>query len=1200
MGSVRGNELDEEYSVLGEEDEVGFLDFEDASLHHFDPLFDDGPVIISMPFPFIRGKPQSALVGETAADRLTIKNTTDDAVELWSVRIYSCNPQNSYLLSLMRPPGKNSEEHEVDSFLGLTELEDRVLQPHETLEIWLTCSPQEVGLHTVVIHIVVGDEKLERVAFVLADDSISQALAASKPFYRARKAKNFDLNGYVPASNPSKPFRTEIRRTLPRFLIPPDLRALIKSNQIPDVVKEGLSRKNYAAFFSTLLIMEEIHLEGQMRGFDMECVELKRKGKNAISLVIHGLAERRPSLVFGDFLFVKPAYVDTRADSLAIQGIICRVESDEILVEFPQTFHDQHYEGKRYDITFGYNRVSMRKFHLAVQIADETGHEILFPSCRKKPNRPGRPFIPFNKNLNQEQLRSVDKILGCRGAPPYIIYGPPGTGKTMTLVEAILQICQKDTNARILVCTPSNSAADHILDKLIAATEDSSASPVQRSKIFRLNAASRVYEDVNPDHIQFCFLQGITFQCPPFGALLRYSVIISTYMSSYQLYAVGLRRGHFGYMLLDEAGQATEPETMVPLMGLCTTKTVVVLAGDPMQLGPVVCSDEANCRGLGRSYLQRLCDLDPYAGEDPDYMTKLVRNYRSHPAILDLPSNLFYKGELIPCKDKSELDELMLQETTLGLPNKEFPVLFVGIQGCDEREGSSPSWFNRTEISKVVEIIQKLRSNADLARLSDDIGIITPYLQQVLKLKKALLTLDMEEVKVGSVEHFQGQEKEVIILSTVRSTVKHNEFDRVHSLGFLTNPRRFNVAITRAKSLLIIIGNPHVIAKDQHWDKLLRYCAGNGSYLGCPLPDPEIPHHLPIQDSEVKVSEWVACDWDESPLSLRRHDYSSKCDENLPSKSSQKSNASAWDGKLSSQPSEYSNSSEWDEKLLSQSSQDYNSSKRDEKFMSQRSLYSKSSKQDENLPSQSDQFYNSSEWDEKYPSQPSQYYNSSEQDENLPSQPSQRSTLSEWDEKLPSQSFQPIQYSIWDKQTPSQIPKESRKKKLHSQIDHNEQSQYSNQTESREKLPSQTSQFSNQGDWDERLPSWQSQLSKQPNSYSNEVEWDEELPSQDAYALPSHSIPYSTWEEPVQCQGKPTESKFQSQRNYSRRGEEDQDRPSQNWNEIETSEKLPSQRFGEDRGYQKHNRSSGRQKSNTWQQKKVHSSDWQRAKPRQP
>lgn len=486
-----------------------------------------------------------------------------------------------------------------------------------------------------------------------------------------------------------------------------------------------------------------------------------------------------------------------------LQGYIHRVEADEIFLRFNKDLHKYHQDEDLYNVSFTYNRVNMRRLYQAVCTAAKLGPELLFP-CQSSHRRMAEAssFMPLNALLNREQVRSVEMILGCKGAPPYVIYGPPGTGKTMTLVEAILQLYKTKRKARILICASSNSAADHILEKLLG-----EGVGVRENDIFRLNATSRPYEDVKPKFIHFCFFEDMVFKCPPLKALLRYKIIVSTYMSASLLYAEGIRKGHFSHIFLDEAGQASEPETMVPVSNLCIQDTVIVLAGDPMQLGPIIYSKGAESYGLGKSYLERLFECKYYEIGDENYVMKLVRNYRCHPAILELPSRLFYKNELIACKEEKPTSIYDL----VGLPNKAFPVLFFGIQGCDEREGSNPSWFNRIEASKVVELIRKLIRSTDIDET--DIGIITPYRQQVLKLKKALELLEMPDLKVGSVEQFQGQERQVIIMSTVRSTVKHNEFDRVHNLGFLSNPRRFNVAITRARSLLIIVGNPHVIAK---------------------------------------------------------------------------------------------------------------------------------------------------------------------------------------------------------------------------------------------------------------------------------------------------------------------------------------------------------------------------------------------------
>ncbi|KAL6005174.1 hypothetical protein ACLOJK_005736 [Asimina triloba] len=866
MGSSVDEDWDENYSVISEKPEIGFLDFEEEQSVHDSNLFEEGPVAISIPFPFVGGKPQSARIGETTVESISVRNTADEPIDLWRVNIFSSNPEGTYTLSVLEPPTATSDVERIREFFESTTLEDRVLQPGQTLKIWLSCKPKDIGLHTGIVHFDAGDEKIERIVFLLAEDKVSQSLASDKPFSRVPRKKKFACDQFVPGSRPARS-TNGYKHSLPPFPIPREVRAMIEGKQVPEVLLGGLKRGNYAAFFSNLIIMEELHLEEDMRAHDMENVTMKRIGRHFLALEVPGLAEKRPSLVCGDFIFAKPVNEDFDGGSRPYQGYIHRVEADQVFLKFAKEFHNIHCDGDLYNVSFTYNRVNMRRLYQAVQVAECLGMEILFPSyCSKRRAIKIRNIVPLSQSLNEEQLSSVEMILGCKGTPPYVIHGPPGTGKTLTMVEAILQLYMTKQRARILVCAASNSAADDILKKLI----DKEIGVVQENEIFRLNATTRQYEDISSDIIPFCFFEDMVFKCPPLKALMRYRIIISTYMSSSLLYAEGIPRGHFSHVFLDEAGQASEPETMVPLANICTKDTVVVLAGDPMQLGPVIFSKDADQYGLGKSYLERLFECDLYNGEDENYVTKLVRNYRCHSAILKLPSELFYKGELIACKER----ESSLSEWA-ELPNKGFPVLFVGIQGCDEREGSNPSWFNRIEASKVVDIINKLRDNMNVSE--NDIGVIAPYRQQVVKLKKALEFLGMEDVKVGSVEQFQGQEREVIIISTVRSTVKHNEFDRVHHLGFLSNPRRFNVAATRAKSLLVLVGNPHIITKvlytfdlsswptklgkikglfvppnllieiddascfwqDLHWDKLLRYCSDNNSYTGCPLPPPE-------------------------------------------------------------------------------------------------------------------------------------------------------------------------------------------------------------------------------------------------------------------------------------------------------------------------------------------------------------------------
>ncbi|KAE8646088.1 probable RNA helicase SDE3 [Cucumis sativus] len=830
MGTI-GDNWGDDCSVIKDKGEISYIDYEDdQSVCSYNPI-EEGPIIVSVPFAFVNGKPRSVFVGETVADSITIKNTTDESVDLWAVNIYASNPENSFTLSLMEPPGPNADIEIVQAFLESFSLEDRMIHPDDTLTIWLSCKPKEIGLHTTIVHFDLGNERIERVSFLLADDKISQSLVPRKPYSRDRRRRHEAVDSYIPGTRPTRTQGRGIKNFLLQYEIPSKIRVELRRKEIPSAVQEGLKRDTYIPYFMTLLNMEEIQLEEDMRAYDMELVTMKRKGYNFLSLEVPGLAERRPSLVHGDYILVKMPFGHTNDSVSAYQGYIHHVEADEVYLKFAPEFHINHRDGNQYNVQFTYNRINMRRFYQAVDAADSLAKEFLFPyefSERRCINT--TPLVPLTHNINEEQMRCVQMILGCKGAPPYLVHGPPGTGKTQTLVEAILQLYTTRKNARMLVCAPSNSAADHILEKLL----NQEGVEIRNNDVFRLNASTRQYDEIKPDILPYCFFDEQIFRCPPRNALVRYRIIVSTYMSTSLLYAEDIKRGHFSHIFLDEAGQASEPESIIPVSNLCLKKTVVILAGDPMQLGPVVYSKEAEIYGLGKSYLERLFECEYYSTGDENYVIKLLRNYRCHPDILHLPSTLFYGGELIACKDENSL--LMDTADILKvLPNKEFPVLFFGIQGCDEREGNNPSWFNRIEVSKVVEIVRKLADGGNLTE--ENIGVITPYRQQVLKIRKAFDSLDMIDIKVGSVEQFQGQERQVIIVSTVRSTIKHNEFDKTYCLGFLSNPRRFNVAVTRAISLLVIIGNPHIINQDVYWNKLLWQCVDKESYQGCPLPE---------------------------------------------------------------------------------------------------------------------------------------------------------------------------------------------------------------------------------------------------------------------------------------------------------------------------------------------------------------------------
>ncbi|KAM8820130.1 RNA helicase Mov10l1 [Eudromia elegans] len=437
----------------------------------------------------------------------------------------------------------------------------------------------------------------------------------------------------------------------------------------------------------------------------------------------------------------------------------------------------------------------------------------------------------FNPLLNEHQKLAVKRILTGECRPiPYVLFGPPGTGKTLTIVEAILQIHYTLPDSRILVCAPSNTATDLICLRL------HESNLLKPGAMVRVNASCRSPEQIDDIVKPYCR------DGEDIWKALWFRIIITTCSSAGLFYQTGTRLGHFTHVILDEAGQASEPESLIPLGLISEANGQIVLVGDPKQLGPVIKSEVAVAFGLNVSLLERLMSrsmylrdedaFSAYGSYNPLLITKLVKNYRSHSALLSLPSKLFYHKELEVCADTSVVTSLLNWEK---LPRKGFPLIFHGIRGSETREGHSPSWFNPTEAVQVMRYCCYLAKNERSAVSVADIGVMAPYRKQVEKIRFLLRSIDLEDIKVGSVEEFQGQEYLVIILSTVRSN-EGSFCDDKCCLGFLSNPKRFNVAVTRAKALLIVVGNPHVLVKDPCFCALLEYSLKNRVYVGCDLP----------------------------------------------------------------------------------------------------------------------------------------------------------------------------------------------------------------------------------------------------------------------------------------------------------------------------------------------------------------------------
>ena len=457
---------------------------------------------------------------------------------------------------------------------------------------------------------------------------------------------------------------------------------------------------------------------------------------------------------------------------------------------------------------------------------------------------------------------------------PYLISGPPGTGKTKTIVEAILQIVNDPKCAgRALVCAPSDQAADLLALRL--------QQWLPKSALLRLNRFSRTFEEVPDTLLPQCYIENNYFSLPPFDQLMSFKVVVSSCRDANILVeakvtnrnlttlqhnlatsinpdSINLRAMsyplHWTALLVDEAAQAIEPEILVPLSVVAPPKhirahpdPIFIMAGDQHQLGPKISSDLSTL-SLHVSLFERLAKLPFYAAHplfhcsayqgrvlpfpmlQPAF-TNLIRNYRSHPAILAVPSAQFYNDSLIPEAPSKSIDGLLPWPYW---PRSGWPVLFSVNNGLDMLEdvisnaGSGSGWYNLSEARKATLYAQKLlQSNLVQQK---DICIMAPSGAQVRLIRKSCRAAKLYEVNIGPMEAFQGLEKEVVIICTTRARKSFLEEDRKKGFGMVGQPKKINVAITRAKQGLIVIGNPWVLEVDDTWQAFMAFCWRNGCW----------------------------------------------------------------------------------------------------------------------------------------------------------------------------------------------------------------------------------------------------------------------------------------------------------------------------------------------------------------------------------
>lgn len=460
--------------------------------------------------------------------------------------------------------------------------------------------------------------------------------------------------------------------------------------------------------------------------------------------------------------------------------------------------------------------------------------------------------------LNNSQNIAVRQVVAAMDVA--VVHGPPGTGKTTTLVEAIIETLQREM--QVMVCAPSNAAVDWISEQLMRRGVHvlRIGNPLKMTDEMLECSYERRYAD-HPDYPELWNIRRVLRESASGEKLahgrqnqlrrLRHrqmeleikinadlfeqaSVVSCTLIgSAYHI----MEHRHFSTLFIDEAAQALEPACWAAILK-CDK---VVFSGDHQQLPPTVKCVEAARKGLSQTLMQHL------VGNKPECVTLLTTQYRMHRDIMEFSSRWFYHGALKAAPEVADrlvhlMDTPLMWVDTGGtergvaLPTRQTE---QGMENGErrtesgERRSGTGSLSNSEEARIVVHTVRDYVEMIGLERMVNDrvdIGIISPYRAQVRMIRRLLKMQRFYrrlkgQVSVNTVDGFQGQERDVIVISMVRDNDEGQ-------IGFLGDLRRMNVAITRARMKLIVIGNSETLTRHRFYKELYEWFMERGVVVG--------------------------------------------------------------------------------------------------------------------------------------------------------------------------------------------------------------------------------------------------------------------------------------------------------------------------------------------------------------------------------
>ena len=449
---------------------------------------------------------------------------------------------------------------------------------------------------------------------------------------------------------------------------------------------------------------------------------------------------------------------------------------------------------------------------------------------------------PVTNRLNEKQQEAVQKILQANELA--IVHGPPGTGKTTTLVQAIKAMVEGQAK-NMLVAAPSNAAVDLLTEKLAAEglnvvrignparvnekqlslTLDSRISEHQGAKeLKKMRKQATEYRDMAHKYKRsfgpaereqrkalFAEARNLGREIEKMEQYIAEDVLAKADVITATLVGANhytIRHLRFHTVVIDEAGQALEPAAWIPIL----KAGKLVMAGDFCQLPPTIKSAEAS-KELSVTLMEKLVELHPEA------VVLLEEQYRMHQIIMNFSSQEFYENKLKA--HPSVADHLVFKDDA--------PMAFIDTAGCGFEENSDGINISNEEeaVFLVAQLKSYLEKAADLAIPGlPSVAVISPYRHQVTLLKEKLEQLPaafQSYVTVNTIDSFQGQERDAVFISMTRSNADS-------TIGFLSDIRRMNVAMTRARKKLVMTGDSATLSQFKFYADLVQYAQENNAY----------------------------------------------------------------------------------------------------------------------------------------------------------------------------------------------------------------------------------------------------------------------------------------------------------------------------------------------------------------------------------